>query len=86
MACSNCLQWQTRLILSLFVSVHHTPLTFDADADDDVDAVDADTDALHVSFVVLFVRMLRFRGNAVLEQQSNRAVEQLQQHFAKWTG
>lgn len=81
MACSNCPQWQTRLILSLFVSVHHTPLTSDTDADDDVDA-----DALHVSHAVLFVRVLRFRGNAALEQQSNRAVEQHQQHFAKWAG
>lgn len=35
----------------------------------------------------LFLFVLRFRVNAALEQQSNRAVEQQQQqHFAKWTG
>lgn len=83
MACSNCLQCDRRgCYCRCLVSVHHTPLT--SDADDDVDA-----DALHVSLAVLFVRVLflfvlRFRVSAALEQQSNRAVEQQQQqHFAK---
>lgn len=76
MACSNCLQCDRRgCYCRGLLSVHHTPLT---------------SDALHVSLAVLFVRVLflfvlRFRVNAALEQQSNRAVEQQQQHqhFAK---